>query len=146
MSFEVPETGFYSLGLISPSTVFGILSSDVPIALDVTAGQVEVMGALEVKDEFPVGKLFFCVPEGTVAVTVAYYGSGGDARITSPDGAVVYSYPEKSGLRMARLNSPSGGFWGLELFPPRKSKWESHWLALNGVQGYFFLSSEKTWK
>ena len=149
LRFEVPETGFYSLGLKAPNTIFGIISADVPVALDVTGGHTVVDIVRRPYPGYAGGRLFFWVPSGTAAVTAAYYGSGREAlgaSISGPDGAHVYDYPDRLGLRYARLDSPSPGLWSIDFKPPRNVAHESHRISLNGVPGWYFLSSEKLWK
>ena len=149
LRFDVPETGFYALGLKAPNTDFGILSANVPLALDVTGGQVSLLGMRRPYDGYAGGKLFFWMPGGTSAVTAAYWGSGREAlnaAISGPDGAVAFEYPDRLGLRYARLDAPAEGLWSIALKPPRKVSCEMHRISLNGVPGWYFLSAEKFWK
>ena len=149
LAFDVPETGFYSLGLLAPNAAFGILASDVPVALDATKGHVPVIGLRKPYQGYAGGKVFFLVPGGIPAVTAAFYGSGRVAlggSIASPDGIVSHEYADKVGLRYARFDSPAAGLWTFETKPPKKVLREHHILSLNGVPGWYFLSAEKFWK
>ena len=149
LTFDVPETGFYSLGLKGSHMDFGILSANVPVALDATDGQVSILGMHRPYDGYAGGKLFFWMPGGTPAATVAYWGTGRealDAAIFGPDGATVFEYPSRLGLRYARFDAPAAGLWSIALKPTRRVSCEMHRISLNGVPGWYFLSAEKFWK
>ena len=149
LKFDVPETGFYAMGLKTKSATFGIISSNVPVALDATDGQVALIGMRRPYAGYAGGKLFFWIPGGTPAVTASYWGTGREALAASifrPDGAIAFEYPERLGLRYARFDAPTEGLWSIALKPPRKFGSELHRISLNGVPGWLFLSAEKFWK
>lgn len=151
LKFTVPETGFYSIRMRSACAA-GIVSFNVPVAIDVTAGRAGLLGMknpVKGVKGFKGAKLYFGVPEGTPAFTAAYFGDGREAlnaRFFDPDGSKAYEFEPVIGLRYARVDNPKSGIWILHLDPPVKHRIENHSLSLNGVPGWYFLSPVKMWR
>lgn len=149
LKFTVPETGFYSLRMNSPNTSVALTSFNVPVAIDVTQGRMNLRGVKNAVKGYTGGKLYFNVPEGAKAFTAAYFGSGREAlkaHFADPAGNVAHEFTPVAGFRYARIDNPKDGLWTLTLDPPVKVKEENHALSLNGVPGWYFLSPDKMWK
>lgn len=136
--FDAPAAGLYTLDVSPERQVFALTASDAPVAVDLRLSQQAFFKST--------GDLWFAVPPGCEAFSLAVAGSGNEgvrADLTDPSGRVCWSEP--SALRVYRYvpESCKAGVWRLSIRKPKQGVLEDFKLDLVGVPGLLALNPQK---
>lgn len=113
IEFTPDADGLYVLGASAGSCAYSIVSSNVPIGLSTVDGLSLIYGA---------ERLYFSVPDGVEAFTIAATGSGAETvrvNVLAPDGsqaATGETTPEEQSVEVtAKTEGRAGQVWSLQV-------------------------------
>ena len=141
-SFDVPAEGFYEMVVDVGRRAFALVSTDVPVAADVTNDWRNGLAS--------VTSAWLSVPPGNGRFALYASGSGGGeligVKLSDPSGNVVWEDSEVEGWRAyVSGDRPAAGLWKFDISRPVRGAFEDFKLDIAGVQGYFFLTPDKHW-
>ena len=142
ISFDVPAAGFYEMVADVGRRAFALVSTDVPIAVDVSNDWRDGLASA--------APAWISVPAGSGRFAAYASGSGGGelvgVRLADPSGKVVWEDAEVEGWKAyVTGDRPAAGLWKFEMYRPARGAFEDFKIDLAGVQGYFFLTPTKHW-
>ena len=141
-SFDVPAEGFYEMVVDVGRRAFALVSTDVPVAADVTNDWRNGLAS--------VTSAWLSVPPGNGRFALYASGSGGGeligVKLSDPSGNVVWEDSEVEGWKAYVSDGrPAAGLWKFDISKPARGSFEDFKLDIAGVQGYFFLTPAKHW-
>lgn len=142
----VPESdGFFRLDVEVGANAFALLQANVPVALDATAGAVDLIAST--------GSVYAWVPAATdvFAFGVAGEGEGEavQATVLDPAGQTVWSIGRATQMERCTVGpgqSVKTGLWRLSLAKPAAGGFEDFHVEVLGVAGYLFLDGSRYWR
>ena len=150
-TFTVPRSGFYDIFFDTAMNGAAVRSCNVPIALDVTEGMVQligVMGAgrkwiLSAKERFS-----FFAPGGMPVECDVSCSSGEcvSLEVFDPSGERRCRVPTVDGVERYQGTASVDGFWEMAIGAPEQGAFEDFLLGVRGVPGWIFLSRGRAWK
>ncbi len=139
---EVPAAGFYRFDVGASGALFSLLSTDVPVALDVTDTHLNLNGLG--------GTFYLPVPERgdrfAFFVGGSYPGEFVAAKVSDPSGREVWRDDAVVRWRMCfSPEVPQPGVWRLDLTRAKGRVFDDFKCEVAGVPAFLFLSPEKYW-
>ena len=141
-SVAVPAAGYYFFRVKNAFSLFSILSSDAPVAVDVRKSCVN-LNSCE-------GSLYVPVPDGcgrfAVFVSGAFPREVVAAKVTDPSGREVWG---RDAICMWHTcvspEKPSPGVWTVSFARPQQGRFDDYKCEVGGLPALLFLSPEKYW-
>jgi len=142
VQFTASQTGFYRLEVDSGQNSILLKSSSVPIALDATSHQVNLIGSQ--------GSLYVSVPDGVKLFAFAVAGTDGErikASVITPSGRSVWSRESLSNLDRFTSDgiTSQSGLWRIKLERPATGGFEDYSVEVRGTPGFLFLNPKRYW-
>ena len=139
---DVPAPGFYFFRVKNEASLFTLLSSDAPVAIDVRESCVNL--------NLSEGSLCVPVSEGSGRFAILVSGSFPmevvAAKVTDPSGREVW---EQDAICMWRTyaspEKPEPGVWAVSFARPQQGSFGDYKCEVGGLPALLFLSAEKYW-
>ena len=150
VTFNAKAAGFYEIYLAPRGNGIALQAADVPVALNVTVGPLELVGPADSamrKHRGERHRLHFYVPEGK-RFECTFSADGGEtvgAAVVDPDGGIAWRSDAVDGFARCQP-APRAGLWAIELGKPTEGAYEDHSVAVKGVPGWLFLNKDRYWK
>ena len=140
---DVPAAGFYFFKAGASGALFTLMSSEAPVALDVTESHANFNSGVG-------GSLYLPVPEGcdkfVFSVAGSFPGEAVQAAICDPSGKEVW---REAGLVRWRAwvspDKPMPGVWSFSLTRSPGRTFDDYKCEMVGLPGFLFLSPKKYW-